>query len=88
MKSIYEKAIDHYGEDKQLIVSVEELAELVQALTKNIRGFDNLENISEEVADVEICLEYLYLIFNNESMVEEYRKAKLQRLEERMGEDL
>lgn len=88
MKSIYEKAIEYYGAEKQLVVSAEELAELIQALTKNLRGFDNLENISEEIADVEICLKYLYIIFGNDLIVDEYKKAKLQRLEERMGEDL
>ena len=52
----------------KLIITTEELAELIQAVTKFIRGFDNRTDvaftdvhtgITEEIADVLICIEYL-----------------------------
>ena len=86
MKNIYEKAINFYGKIAQIIVSIEEFGELIQALTKHLRGFDNAENIAEEIADVEIMLEQLKIIYNNESIVGEYKAAKLQRLEGRISE--
>jgi NTP pyrophosphatase (non-canonical NTP hydrolase) len=43
---------EHYGEEKQKIQLIQELSELVVALTKN-----DLENILEEMADVQIMLD-------------------------------
>ena len=43
---------DHYGEEHQKKQLVQELAELIVAITKN-----DLENIIEEMADVEVVLD-------------------------------
>ena len=80
MKNIYEKAIKFYGKISQIIVAIEELGELIQALAKHLRGFDNAENIAEEIADVEIMLKQLKIIYNNESIVDEYKEVKLKQL--------
>lgn len=45
------------------------------------------ENIAEEMADVEIMLEQLNIIFGNKADVSEWKKIKLQRLEERMEKE-
>lgn len=42
-----------------LIIATEELAELQQAITKFLRGKEDKLNLIEELADVEICLEYI-----------------------------
>ena len=67
--------LNFYGEKSQKGQIIQELAELVVALTKN-----DVENIHEEIADVEIMLEQLKL-FKNIDMkkIEEYREFKLNR---------
>lgn len=64
-----------YGEKSQKGQIIQELAELVVALTKN-----DLENVHEEIADVEIMLEQLKLFKNIDvKKIEEYREFKLNR---------
>lgn len=43
---------------------MEEFAELTQAISKQIRGYDNRIGLLEEMADAYICLEFLKSIFN------------------------
>ena len=45
--------------DKTLIIAMEELAELQQALSKFLRKKPNIDNLHEEYADVLICLEWI-----------------------------
>lgn len=74
------------------IITIEELGELTQALTKYLRYMfydDSLrkdrieiqEMIMEELADVEICLEKFkkYMCINEEdlTMVKEYKEKRL-----------
>ena len=56
---IYDKAIEHYGREKQCMMTAEECAELIQALSKALRydGESFIRQVAEEVADVEIMLE-------------------------------
>lgn len=51
--------LNFYGEEAQKGQIIQELAELIVGLTKN-----DLENIHEEIADVEIMLEQLKLFKN------------------------
>lgn len=51
-------------DDSDLIIPIEELAELIQSLTKYKRygwSTKTVENINEEVADVLICLTELHV---------------------------
>ena len=67
--------LNFYGEKSQKGQIIQELAELVVALTKN-----DVENIHEEIADVEIMLEQLKLFKNIDvKKIEEYREFKLNR---------
>ena len=45
------------------MVCMEELSELTQAISKEIRGKDNRSNLVEEMADVLICIEILKQVF-------------------------
>lgn len=67
--------IKQNGKDKQVLKTIEECAELIQALAKG----DKL-NIAEEMADVLIMIDQLKLIFNNERLVEEFKVIKLERM--------
>lgn len=67
--------LNFYGEKAQKGQIIQELAELIVGLTKN-----DLENVHEEIADVEIMLEQLKLFKNIDiKKIEEYREFKLNR---------
>lgn len=76
---ICKKAIDTWGPAIQQVVAMEEMGELIQAISKSIRCKTN--NVEEEIADVEIMLMQLRLIFNSQK-VDEIKQAKLNRLKE------
>lgn len=62
----------------------EEMSELQKELCKALRGSINQDNIAEEIADVEIMLEQMKLLFEVESQVDKFKEYKLERLEERL----
>ena len=79
-KSIVSKSIKHYGEGIQSVVCMEELSELSQAISKEIRGIGDRSNLVEEIADVTICLEILKQIFAVTNVeLEEWVKFKQER---------
>ena len=85
---IMNKAIKKYGVEKQLLICIEELSELIQAITKMER-YPNDEtrknDLTEELTDVLICLDYLALIYEiDEAKIDEIWSKKLKRLKERM----
>ena len=59
---IEKKLIAKYGELHQKIKTIEELSELIQALVKDISNQEN--NVIEEMADVELMLDQLKVIYN------------------------
>lgn len=85
--AVCERAVTVYGKTSQLIICMEEMAELTKELSKNLRGQDNLPHIAEEVADVEIMLEQVKVMFGLRETVEDYREAKLLRLSDRINRD-
>lgn len=80
-KQIYTYLINKFGKKEQIIVAIEELSELQKELCKYLRYFGKIDinHISEEMADVEIMLEQLKVIFNNSIDVEYRKKEKIQR---------
>lgn len=74
---ICNKAIHKFGYALQKIVAIEEMSELAQAISKSIR--DKEHNVEEEIADVEIMLTQLKIMYNMEK-VDEFRELKLKRL--------
>lgn len=71
-----ERALKHFGEYHQKIKLIEEMAELMQAIIKN-------SNVEEEMADVQIVLDQLKVIYPGWS---NHREIKLFRLEEILNE--
>ena len=80
----YAEAVRTYGKQSQLVMAMEEMSELTKELSKNLRGADNTEALAEEIADVEIMLEQLKIIFRNRAMVDRIRAEKLVRLSDRI----
>ena len=86
-RDTYAAAVNAYGKHSQLIMAMEEMAELTKELSKNIRGEKNISGISEEIADEEIMLEQLKIIFGNRAEVDQHRSYKLKRLAGRLIDD-
>lgn len=85
--AIEREAVRTFGKTSQMIVAIEECSELIKELTKNLRGEDNIDHISEEMADVYIMLEQLAMIFGNSERVSVWKRRKINRLAERLKGD-
>lgn len=79
------RAVNMWGRQSQLVICMEEMAELTKELSKNLRGQDNELGIAEEVADVEIMLEQIKLLYGIHNEVESVRAEKILRLSKREG---
>ena len=77
---IYTEAIKTFGALSQMVVAIEECSELQKEIVKIIRKRGNLTNLAEEIADVEIMLEQLKLIFTVHDKVIEQKGRKIERL--------
>lgn len=64
-KDIYKSALKMWGKDAQLQMVVEECSELIKAVMKYKRNPNNktVDDVIEEMADVEIMLSQLKIIF-------------------------
>lgn len=81
--AVFKDAIEVFGEDAQILMVFEEMAELQKELCKWLRGnTDAAERyrIAEEIADVEIMLAQMKLLFDNRGLVLNYRREKTARL--------
>lgn len=84
-RHILEAAINHWGPEAQIHLAQEELAELIVRLSQSVRRRCHVDEVAEEIADVEIMCSQLRLIFGD-ARVDEIKKAKLQRLRDRINE--
>jgi len=86
--TILDRAITTYGAPAQMDMAVEEMAELTKALCKVKRvscaaeAKAALENAVEEMADVQIMLDQLRIIFGRSTA--EAEEHKLERLKKRL----
>lgn len=62
--SINKKAVLTHGITVQSVVCMEELAELQKEISKFIRGSGDRVHLTEEIADVYICLDMLQRMYN------------------------
>lgn len=77
--NIYQKAIEKFGQESQLLMAIEEMAELMQAISKCQRGMKS--NIEEEIADVKIMISQLEEMFDKDN-INLWKEEKLNRLNE------
>lgn len=77
---IYEKSLEKLKSTNSFIF-MEELAELIQAISKKERKIEDADYmLIEEIADVEIILELLKKRWNSEEeMIEKVKEIKLER---------
>lgn len=83
-REILENALTTFGAEAQILMVMEEMAELQKELCKNLRGKANVANIAEEIADVQIMLDQMTLLYDCEHAVQANREYKLMRLESRI----
>lgn len=84
INKLYQQAWELFGTEKQLVVAMEECAELIKELSKAIRGNPNSMYIAEEIADVEIMLEQIKQHFALQPVVVGFKEEKQKRLKERL----
>lgn len=82
----YKELIKFYGKEAQARQAMEECAELIQAINKRLRYPDNdkaLDGLYEEMADVEIMMDQLRIMFD----LDEWVKKKTKRVFDRLKND-
>ena len=85
---IIRDSIKHYGVDAQSTVCMEECAELIQAISKEKRGKHDYIHLSEEIADVLICISMLQAMYHvNDWDIQRWIEYKQERIVERMRKD-
>lgn len=83
-EEVLQEALDTYGSAMQIVVMMEEMSELQKELCKHLRGKCSLANIAEEIADVEIMLEQMKMLFCCADDVRDERRRKVERLKDRL----
>lgn len=80
-KEIEANALLTYGKEMQIDVAIEEMSELIKALIKDRRLSDkkSSDNVLEEMADVQIMLDQLKMIFGGTKKIEWYKLNRLKR---------
>lgn len=72
--------IDTLGKETTLVIAMEELAELQQQVSKLYRGKGNIENLTEEIADVCICIDLITKVSGvKEEQLESWINKKMER---------
>lgn len=86
---VWRESIRKYGKTMQSIVCMEECSELIQAISKCLRGKpDATDNLAEEMADVTICLHMLQEMYGiTDKQVNKWIACKTVRQHERMRAD-
>lgn len=69
------KIIKIYPREQQLLIAMEELSELIQAISKHLR-YGDMEPLLEEYADVEVVMEELRQMFDIQQKEIDNRCAK------------
>ena len=87
--AVWRESIEKYGKEMQSIVCMEECGELIQAISKRLRGKPDPENnLVEEMADVTICLYLLKEMYGiTDEQLEEWIARKTARQSKRMQAD-
>lgn len=88
-RAVWRESIEKYGKETQSIVCMEECSELIQAVSKRLRGKPGAtDNLAEEMADVIICLYLLKEMYDiTDTQLEEWIARKTARQSKRMQAD-
>ena len=84
-RRILQSAVITYGQNAQILMCIEECAELTNALAKIPRNRVTEDEIITEIADVSIMIDQLAMMFGEDKVFKE-RQRKIQRLKMRLSE--
>ena len=91
-KDLYERNIQYHGIEQETTIAMEECSELIQAISKCKRYgcVDKYrDNLIEEIADVLIIINELYLIYDiSDNDIENIKKYKIDRMDYRIKNNL
>ncbi len=81
--------IAQHGTDEELTVAAEECAELIHVISKIKRyglreHVNHLNHLAEEIADVEIMIAQIKMIYNCTRLVDIWKEIKLERIEKQL----
>lgn len=82
---ILRKAINIYGPTLQEDICIEEMSELTKAIIKHRRAYGNpeiavgRENIKEEIADVQIMLDQMRILYGDTAEQEDFKVERLRK---------
>lgn len=86
LESLYLRIADEIPEDKDsqpMVIAMEECGELSQAIAKGIRGKADVVNLAEEIADVQVIIDYVKIKWNlSDDDIKIIRALKLEQLED------
>ena len=85
-KELYELAVRRRGPQNQIVIAIDKMAILISALISSLRNQTTIpQTIAEEVADVEIMLAQLRVIYPGiEKEVQRWKRIKKRRLLKRI----
>lgn len=78
------QAVETYGKANQVDKAIEEMSELTKALLKERQKAGSVNDIIEEIADVSIMLAQLLVIFEANTVFEDYVSFKIKRLKHKL----
>lgn len=83
--AVWHESVERFGTRLQSVVCMEECSELIQAISKRLRGkSDPDDNLAEEMADVVICLHLLQDMYDvTDERLESWIDRKTERQKER-----
>lgn len=92
MRIVDEKALkeinEHFGKKHQSVVCMEECAELIQCISKELRGKSDVDHMTEEIADVCICIETLKQLYGiTDEQIQVWIDFKQKRAKERIRKE-
>lgn len=86
-EKLYKRALADWGKEAQMLMVIEEMSELTKEILKNInRKKDNIAEIIEEAADVEIMLGQLKCCYDIEQQIADYKTGKMELIAKRLDE--
>lgn len=87
--NIIKKSIEFYGVETQSTVCMEECSELVQAISKELRGKSDTNHLAEEMADVLICITMLKQMYSiSDEDIQDWITVKQNRILDRMAKNI
>ncbi len=86
-EELYKRALRVWGKEPQMLQVIEEMSELIKEILKNVnRKKDNIDEIIEEAADVEIMLGQLKCCYGITDKIRTYKAEKLKVIEQRLDD--